>query len=763
MYEIDESHDLDSARAAKPGRAFLNHTPVDRMQEHKVPVERPASPDQLAKPRMLDLWRRMLGFYQHELEVQAENRAQMAEDEAFYDGRQWADMDAEVLRERGQEPIVYNVICTALNWVFGTERRTRTDYKVLPRRSEGAKPAERKSEILKYLSDTNRSEFSVSRAFQDATRAGVGWLESGLQDEDEGEPIYDRAERWRNVLWDSTSVEDDLSDSRYVFRHKWVDLDVAKAFFPGRERTLAAATRNASAAGGVLDDHGDPAMDEQEDFATEASSWRRTEHADRDRLRMVEAWFKVPESTPRMKGGDFSGEIFDPASDGHIEEISSGRSVVRSAMVMRMHVMIFTTAGPVYFGRSPYRHNQYPFTPIWAFRRADNGMPYGLVRNLKGMQRDINKRASKALAIMSSNRTIMDEGAVDDLDEFEEEVARPNAIIVKRAGRFLEVDSDRGMDVAHLDMMSRTISLIQSTSGITDENLGRQTNASSGKAIIARQDQGSLATSILFDNLRLARQLHGEKMLSMIEQFMTEAKRFRITNKRGTPSYPAINDGLPENDIVRTKADYIIAEDSWDASLRQAKADQIIAMVTTLAPVAPEIVIVVLDLLLETMDLPNGEEIVKRVRSKTGMLDPDTDLNNPDPETAAILASQAASAQKAQRFEDAEIAIKEAEAAEKAARADKVAREAEKLLAAMPGTSLEQKQQALELAMAMLNARPAIAVADRLLAEASINLAPPPPMPGPMPPEMPGPMPPDQMPPDQMPPDQAMPGPMPVQ
>jgi len=112
------------------------------------------------------------------------------------------------------------------------------------------------------------------------------------------------------------------------------------------------------------------------------------------------------------------------------------------------------------------------------------------------------------------------------------------------------------------DIERRQASLIQQLSGVTDENMGRTTNATSGRAIVARQDQGALATAVIFDNLRYARQIHGSKMLSLTEQFMTEQKQFRITNMRGNAEFITINDSQPENDIVSTKADFIISEDT---------------------------------------------------------------------------------------------------------------------------------------------------------------------------------------------------------
>ena len=69
----------------------------------------------------------------------------------------------------------------------------------------------------------------------------------GIQDEtDNDEMIYSRYESWRNLLWDSAAIESDLSDARYMFRVKWVDMDAAKAMFPNREAQLEAAAQESN-------------------------------------------------------------------------------------------------------------------------------------------------------------------------------------------------------------------------------------------------------------------------------------------------------------------------------------------------------------------------------------------------------------------------------------------------------------------------------------------------------------------------------------
>ena len=709
----DSGVDLSQAKV-------FNEDPYTRMDGGQ-PEPEGKKKHRLDSPAMDAQLRKLLALYEDELDRQSDNRVHQAIDEDFYDSIQWREEDARVLKERGQVPLVYNVIASAVNWVIGTEKRGRSDYKILPRRKDAGKPAERKTQLMKYLSDVNRSPFHRSRAFEDAVKVGIGWMETGVQNEDDGEPVFDRYESWRNVLWDSACTEKDLSDCRYIFRSKWVDLDIAEAIFDDRVGILRASAAGTRSYG--LDTYGDEAMDSQEDSLGAYAAVRNSLNGyDRDRVRLIECWFTKPTKVKRMIGGDFSGEVYnekDPAP-GHQEDIAQGKAVPAPRTMMRMHVAIFCDSGMLWFSESPYRHNRFPLTPIWCYRRGRDGLPYGMIRGMRDIQEDINKRASKALHILSTNKTIMDEGAVDDLDEFAEEVSRPDAIIVKKPGKELVINAERELAPAHLEMMSRSISMIQTLSGVTDENLGRATNATSGRAITARQEQGSMTTAGIFDNLRFAVQVHGEKQLSLIEQYFTEQKQFRITNMRGTPEYITINDGEPENDIVRTKADFIISDADWRASIRQAQTEELFALLQQLAPVAPQVAMVMLDLVVEGMDIAQREEIVKRIRQVTGMKDPDAEELTPEEQQAEAAKQQAAAQQQElqMRAAMADISVKEAKAQRDMAAVDKEKAVIRQILASVAGENIQTQKNAIEGALAALSVPGAIRVADGLLNEA---------------------------------------------
>lgn len=659
---------------------------------------------------------RLMSYYQRELDRQADNRIQMAIDEDFYDSIQWSEEDAQELRERGQAPLVYNVIAQSVNWIIGSEKRGRTDFKILPRGKEDSKPAERKTQLLKYLSDVNRTPFHRSRAFEDTVKVGIGWVEDGVQDDDDGEPVYSRYESWRNILWDSAATELDLSDCRYVIRTKWVDVDVAQALFPERAELIRLSAVE-DFRGGYELESGDEVMDQAEMERENAGEWRSLSAHHRDRVRLIEIWFRKPQRVPRIIVGQFRGEVLDQSHPGHKQFIANaGQGVVAERLMMRMHCAIMTTKGLLYVGPSPYRHNRFPFTPIWGYRRGRDGLPYGVIRSLRDIQEDINKRASKALYILSTNKTVMDEGAVEDIEEFRQEVARPDAVIVKKPGRELVLSADRDLSQWHLELMSRNIQMIQQVGGVTDEMMGRTTNAKSGVAIQARQEQGSLTTAKLFDNLRFAVQCQGEIQLSLVEQYFTEEKQFRITNARGTADYITVNDGLPENDITRSKADFVIAEGEWRASLRHAAAEQLMEMMTRMPP---QVALVMLDLVVESMDLPNREELVKRIRQITGQEDPDADETDPEVQARRQAAAQQAMMQQA--MIEAELREKLAKAGKTEAEAVKLARE---LASSAVADRLAAQQTAITTARQAIEAPLAVDVADGILREAGFISAP---------------------------------------
>lgn len=628
-----------------------------------------------AQMRFVRIW----DYFRQELDRQSENRIQQQIDADYYDGMQWTAEEVAILEERGQVPRVYNKIKPTVDWVLGTEKRTKVDWKILPRTEDDYDTSQAKTDLMKYVSDANRLGFRRSDAFEDCVKVGIGWLETGVANMDDDEPLYVLAESWRNMLWDSIGKQKDLKDCRYIFRQKWLDVDVACAMFPNRTEAIIQSALSGDDYSNMMFDS-DEAMDSNE-FTRQGFSYAGSQPLNRrQRVRVVEGWYKLPVKVKKIdaEGHALDGQVYDQSNRAHRDLIRQGKkdssASLTDRMMMQMRVCFMVSKGFLYDAPSPYKHNRFPFVPIWGYRRDRDGLPYGIIRPVRDPQDDLNKRISKALAIMSTNKVVMDKGAVDDLDELAREAGRPDGIIVKNPGKALELNADRGLEQPHLQFVDMDSRMIQDVGGVTDENLGKTTNATSGRAILARQDQGSLLTVKLFDNLRLAFQMTGEIVLSLMEQFYDAKKVIRLTDQRGNLRWRTLNDGMPENDIAASKADFVVSEQDFRDSIRQAQTEQLFEMIGRMPP---EMAFQLLDMAVEMTDIPNKEEFVKRIRKINGQTDPDSRMS-PEEQAEKQAADQAAAAQQelAMRAQNAAIAKDEASAAKDMATAQKTEAEA---------------------------------------------------------------------------------------
>ena len=574
----------------------------------------------------------------------ADCRYEMAIDEEHYDGHQWSDEDRRELIDRGQIPSQRNLIKTAVDWIYGASVKMRTDFNVLPRHKDQIRSAEVKKDLLKYVQDVNKAEFSRSYALKDAIKVGVGWLEDSIRNDPDEELLMSEYESGRNMWWDHLALKRDVQDGRYIFRSKWVDLDIGIAMFPDRANQIKAAAIASNLYGTDDDEFYWLNMHRIHDGHT----YRQTLFDDifnvnnrRERVRLIECWYREPANVQILHGFPrHQGEVFNAQDPFHQRLLNEGYATAVDATKMMVRCAIFVPDFMLQDIPSPYRHNRFPFTPIWCYRRGRDNTPYGVPRNLRSPQEDLNKRLSKAIFILSTNQVIADNNAVDDWDELAEEVARPDGQIKIKPGtvRF-EIRNNTALVEEQVSLMHDDAKYIQDVSGVTDENMGRETNAASGLAIQSRQGQGAITTVEIFDNYRYAFQVQGEKQLSLIEQFYDEPKMVRITGNKGDVDFMLINEeyqneqGETEiNDITASQADFKVDEQQWHASAREALFTKMSEMMQNLPG---DVQLHLLDLVIELSDVPGVDEFVARIRKLNGQGDRQSEPSEADQQLAA--------------------------------------------------------------------------------------------------------------------------------
>jgi hypothetical protein len=387
-----------------------------------------------------------------------------------------------------------------------------------------------------------------------------------------------------------------------------------------------------------------------------------------------------------------------------------GGSSMYDRVRMRKRVAIMTEYDTLVEEWSPYRHDKFPFIPVWCYRRKRDGAPYGVIRQLRGPQDMLNKQMSKAQFRIAVNQIHMEKSAVDkevmDIDEIAEENAAPDGVVILADGALqnnrFKTREGAGLVEADLMLAQHNIQSIRQASGITGEQRGLDTSARSGKAIDLKQEQGSMLTTEPFDNQLLARQIEGEMTVSLCEQYYVKPKVFNVAGDSKRDSYEKINTDAT-NDITKRKAAFVIGEQAWRQSLAEGAFLQTMELLGQLAPVAPQVVVSILDLVFEMHpNLPKRESILQRVRQVTGQNAPGEEDT---PEQQQAKAQQQAMAQMQFQMQLAQIraAIREAQA------------KGEKLEAEAMAKSLEALYMAAQAAQ-VLGMQPGITpIADELL------------------------------------------------
>ncbi len=675
-----------------------------------------------AKKKMIMEW------WRQARENQAVNRLEQALDRDYYDGLQLTDEERQELMDRGQPPITKNLIKSSVDWIIGTEKRTRMDFHVYPRKDDESANdrALVKTKLLKYNMDVNKAQYARSRAFEDAVITGVGWLEDGVSNDSTRELSFSGWESWRNVWYDHLNPHH--KQWRYIFRQRWTDYDVAEAMFPDKKEELKRAVVS----------HNTSMSDDDEFFALSQvyqqydsqgysisrslgnESWNVNNR--RERVKLIECWYRMPVVVDRMRGFEepLDGGVYDPENEEHRTAVEEEIVSLKRAHEMKMHHCIITENDLIQDDVSHYNHNDFPLTPIFAFRRGRDNAPYGVVRNMRDAQRDYNARASKALFILSVNQIIGEIDAVEDWEEVREQAADPQGIIRLIAGagakqKRFDIINDKQLAGEHLKLMDEDANYMQRASGVTDENLGQESNAISGKAILAKQNEGSVVTFPIFDNLHYAIQLQGEKQLSNIEQYFDAPKELRIIGENTKHRFERIN--WPEfdpitgtyvikNDMTADQSDFILDTVDFRQTFRQAQAEM---MMEQISHMPPELAIQLLDLAVDMMDMPNKEEWVKRIRMMNGHTDPD------ERETEEQMAEREQKEAEEIRMKEIEDTLAQAQIDKAQADTRETQARADKLIADVANKNVNSINMASEAAATMATIPAVAPITDSLL------------------------------------------------
>lgn len=677
------------------------------------------------------------GLYQRELDLQADARTKRAIDAAFYDGDQFTDEELAEYELRNQKPRVFNEIKPTVDWLLGGERRVRTDWAILPRTEDDSKPSIHKSKLAKYIDDINNARWHRSEAYADMTKTGEGWIAiEYLPNPDGDHQITIQHEHWRYMLADSKSRRRDMTDMQYLWRTKIIDLESLILHFPEKRQELINLSGDMDVLEQELLDEGlnstDPS-DSERHLRSGTMNFMNSA-GDRDGVKVYEMWYKQTEKVKLLRGeGSFNNTVYDPENPDHQVLKEHYGFTLAEVTRQQMYCAMYTDDTVLYRQKSPYKHNRFPFVRRYAYLKDREGTPYGVIRSVIDPQSDLNIRRNKALHMLSSVRVVMEKGAVEDKEALAEEVARWDAIVEYNADKKLEIQEGSDRANQQLNVGEQNSAYIRQISGVTGENRGMDTNATSGIAIQARQEQGTIISTVLTDMHSLGRKMEGELVLSLIEQFMDKPFQFRITadNLKDAVEFAKINDeSEPETNITKTQSDFVVAERDYRTTMRQALSEQMMSSAAAIAQHTgnPDLAVSMLTAALDLQDLPDKDRLIDALRKAAGM--PPLSETEEERQQREQQQAQAQAQQQEMQQKQIELEMKErsAKIAELEARAAKTLVDSEMLKVRTLFEKLNTLKSGIEAGGMAVQNHAALPVVDQLIdqIDSVLNLAPDP-------------------------------------
>lgn len=591
-------------------------------------------------------------------------RADSWEDYEFRDGKQWKSADIQKLTAKGIKALTINRIFPILNLIHGHYLNNRQDIVAKGRTKQDNELGQVMSEGLHFVMSQNRGQQRMGKAFSDQITTGFGCLSVGYHNDPRREKICINSHDWYSIWWDPYSTPwMDKEECRYAFTAEWTDLSELVSLFPEQEREIRNQFSELSTSTIITDVNDEGVQIEEYKRFLSSAHWVDDE---RKRVRPVEMWY--PQLVKRWFAVMANGrvidldDIMDPLAEYQV--IQSANEVV-SAYVKKMRVATFLGTLLLQDCWSPYVHDEYPFVPYVGYLDR-YGFPFGIPRQVKEQDMEVNKRRSMALSLISNRRVIIEKGAAEDENAVYHEANRSDGYIVLKPGKMkaFEIQEMAQMASSQLDLLMQSEREIQEISGANDESLGYSARIQSGVALDKKQQTTATITASLLENAKYSQQILGRKVGALIQDSWTDEKVLRITDRlTGTEKFVSINERIHsesgvtlKNDITQAMFDYEITSRPMTTTVREKNSDLIFSAINK-SP--PEAVGPLLNLALEISDIPNKDLLLQQIRKATGVAPLNDDL--PLEEREAIEKQEAekreAEAEKAEAQQDETTAL----------------------------------------------------------------------------------------------------------
>lgn len=516
-------------------------------------------------------------------------QAKKCEDFYFGAGNQWTEDAKAALDAIGKPWLEENVIFSTINTILGYQTQSRMDIAYKPREVGDQGVADILTKLSMFVVDQNQFPWKESQVFSDGLIQQRGYFDVRINfDKNINGDIDISVLDPLDVIPDPDAKSYDPEDWLDVTTTKWIPVDDIKIMYGlAAYRKVLAALQNNSEPDFGSDEYGV----ERNKFANAGThnSYYKDMTGEEYVRTLERQWYKL---TTREFWYDLTTGDLMPIPDGLTDKQkkdaakSSNYEVIKRT-VKRVRWTVSTKDVILHDDWSPYEC----FTIVPYFPYFRRGRTVGMVDNLISTQEMLNKTYSQILHVVNTTANsgwIVEENSLVNMDpeDLEDLGAQSGLVVEYKAGRQPPQKIDPNQIPSGLkDMVTSGVDLIHMISGISETFKGGRGPEVSGTAIQSRVHQSAIQLATPIDNLFRTRNMIGQRVLALIQQFYTAERTFTITSDSDPENQPeqvTINqeadDGNVLNDVTVGKYDIVIADVPTQITFQNAQFQQALDM-----------------------------------------------------------------------------------------------------------------------------------------------------------------------------------------
>jgi hypothetical protein len=444
----------------------------------------------------LDNHTRYVQQFEESLEASLTGRDEAVTARNYFDGNQWTAAEKKALTKRKQPIVWENLIRPKVEALCGLERQGRVDPVAYPRVPSKENDANAVTDALRYVEQDQDLDIKKSKVFENMLIEGEGAVEVAVRQLRNGmiDPYVVRIP-FDRLYGDPHSAEPDRSDAAFVGYVTWMDFERAKLKWKDKTDVLEMTqSRGHSSTFDTMDDK---------------PKWATWYDPKRKRIRINTHY--------HLEGGVWNRCVFTLA--GELEASAPS-------------VFIDDEGAP-----------ECPLIMQAAYVDQDNDR-YGIVRDEIPLQDEVNKRRSKFLHMVNSNRIRVSPTIGMDKEAIRKEASRPDAVFIGDQNEVEELGIT-AKDTGQFQLLQDTRQSLK-TVGPNAYMQGKAGEGQSGRAILAQQQAGMTEMTPLLDNLRHFTLRMYRQIWNRIRQYWTAERWIRVTDDQEQrplrrPEYPAGN------------------------------------------------------------------------------------------------------------------------------------------------------------------------------------------------------------------------------